>query len=196
MNQRTAQIDRTRQAILDAALEAYLNSSDPSSLTMQALADSAGVSHRTLYRHFPSRNELVNEIGKLVDQRAAEEGGWQDPATFDEWVDGIEASMAFGAAHREQLRQGMIFGLGEGAYRTDRDEMYWGYFRERFPNLDDDTARQAFVCLRALHSSSNVVWLGERLDMSAEDLIPAVRFGVEVLIERIAEMDERAGEAS
>jgi AcrR family transcriptional regulator len=60
---------RNRDAILAAALVALTESPDAS---LNAIAKRAGVANATLYRHFPTRQELVlatyqRELGKLVD---------------------------------------------------------------------------------------------------------------------------------
>ena len=60
---------RNRDAILAAALEALTESPDAS---LNAVAKRAGVANATLYRHFPTREELVlatyeHEVQKLVD---------------------------------------------------------------------------------------------------------------------------------
>jgi AcrR family transcriptional regulator len=60
---------RNRDAILAAALVALTESPDAS---LNAIAKRAGVANATLYRHFPTRAELVlatyeREVGNLVD---------------------------------------------------------------------------------------------------------------------------------
>src|ERR1700758_2575824 len=60
---------RNREAILAAALEALTESPDAS---LNAIAKRAGVANATLYRHFPTREELVlaayqREVRNLVD---------------------------------------------------------------------------------------------------------------------------------
>ena len=60
---------RNRDAILAAALEALTESPDAS---LNAIAKRAGVANATLYRHFPTREELVlatyqHEVQQLVD---------------------------------------------------------------------------------------------------------------------------------
>ena len=64
---------RNRDAILAAALEALTASPDAS---LNAIARRAGVANATLYRHFPTREELVlatyqHEVQKLVDAAAS-----------------------------------------------------------------------------------------------------------------------------
>ena len=60
---------RNRDAILAAALVALTESPDAS---LNAIAKRAGVANATLYRHFPTRADLVlatyeREVGRLVD---------------------------------------------------------------------------------------------------------------------------------
>jgi AcrR family transcriptional regulator len=60
---------RNRDAILAAALDALTESPDAS---LNAIAKRAGVANATLYRHFPTREELVlaayqHEVRELVD---------------------------------------------------------------------------------------------------------------------------------
>ncbi|HEY6782066.1 MAG TPA: TetR/AcrR family transcriptional regulator [Candidatus Dormibacteraeota bacterium] len=60
---------RNRDAILAAALVALTESPEAS---LNAIAKGAGVANATLYRHFPTREELVlatyqREVGRLVD---------------------------------------------------------------------------------------------------------------------------------
>jgi AcrR family transcriptional regulator len=64
---------RNRDAILAAALEALTTSPDAS---LNAIAKRASVANATLYRHFPTREELVlatyrHEVQKLVDSAEA-----------------------------------------------------------------------------------------------------------------------------
>ena len=60
---------RNRDAILAAAIVALTESPDAS---LNAIAKSAGVANATLYRHFPTREDLVlatyeHEVGRLVE---------------------------------------------------------------------------------------------------------------------------------
>ena len=57
MNRRAELVDQTRRRITDAAVRLH-TSIGPSATSMSAVADEAGVTRLTLYRHFPSRDEL------------------------------------------------------------------------------------------------------------------------------------------
>ena len=61
--------ERKRQAVLEAARAAFReNGVDGTS--MDALAERAGVSKRTVYHHFPSKEALVGELASEMAERA------------------------------------------------------------------------------------------------------------------------------
>src|SRR5215217_7614394 len=65
-----ADAQRNRDRILEAAAQAFTRDGD--SVTLDAIAKQAGVGIGTLYRHFPTREALVdaayrNELGRLCD---------------------------------------------------------------------------------------------------------------------------------
>ena len=80
---------RNRDAILAAALEALTESPDAS---LNAIAKRAGVANATLYRHFPTREELVLATYQHEVQRLVESAGrlLQEQAPIDAlhgWVE-------------------------------------------------------------------------------------------------------------
>jgi AcrR family transcriptional regulator len=80
---------RNRDAILAAALEALTASPDAS---LNAIAKRAGVANATLYRHFPTREELVLAVYQHEGQRLVDAAGslLQQQAPIDalrSWVE-------------------------------------------------------------------------------------------------------------
>jgi AcrR family transcriptional regulator len=67
MRKRGEAVDRTRQRITDAAVRLH-TSIGPSKASMSAVAEKAGVTRVTLYRHFPSMDELFSAC--MTDWRA------------------------------------------------------------------------------------------------------------------------------
>ena len=66
-----ADAQRNRARLLDAAVRAFSRDDEPE-VTMEAIARDAGVGIGTLYRHFPTREALVeaayrNELARLCD---------------------------------------------------------------------------------------------------------------------------------
>lgn len=61
---------RTHEAIVEAAAD-VMRRSGQADFSMPAVAEESGVSLRTVYRYFPTRQELITELAQLVDQAQA-----------------------------------------------------------------------------------------------------------------------------
>jgi AcrR family transcriptional regulator len=161
-------------------------------LTMQNVADTAGVSHRTLYRYFASRKELFNAVGAAYDKQLDSSIADTVLVSFRAWTAGVGGIMAFGATHSDMLRRTLALSVTSGEWRSDRDEAYWNLFRETFPNLEESVARQDFAVLRHVLWSTNAVLIGHRFDLTTDDVTAAVERAVGVLVADIEQRDEKA----
>lgn len=61
----------TRARILDAARDLILEQ-HPAALTIAEIAAAAGVSHRTVYRYFPTKEELITAVAEWPTERMPE----------------------------------------------------------------------------------------------------------------------------
>jgi AcrR family transcriptional regulator len=59
--------DRTRRAILEAMAD-VISEANGIGFSVQAVADRAGVTHRTIYNHFPTRDALCEGFSAYVDE--------------------------------------------------------------------------------------------------------------------------------
>lgn len=190
MSPRTHQLERTRAAILAAAAEFVLTEADPREFTMGAVADRAGVSHRTLYRHFQDRQDLIDATARQLDEQVG--SLLDEDGDFDAWTAAVDGTVAFGATHRDVLRRATMLSLATGVWRSDRDEHYWRLFRLRFPHLDETTARQDFAMLRHCLGAVNVVLVGERFGLAPEELMDGMQRAATALVEAVARCDAAA----
>jgi len=71
MKVRQRQTEQTRTAILEA-LAAEITESGMLDFSIQAVADRAGVTHRTVYNHFPTREELNDAFAEYVEEVLSE----------------------------------------------------------------------------------------------------------------------------
>lgn len=137
---------RNRERVLEAAVRAF--SLDGPDVTLDAIARSAGVGIGTLYRHFPTREALVeaayrNELAKLCDSvpdllarlpAHAAVRAWLDlfvdyMTTKHGMADALRAVVASGGnpfSHSRDLLTGAITtlleaGAAEGTVRSDVD---------------------------------------------------------------------------
>ena len=69
---------QTRRAILDA-LAAVITETGGLGFSVQQVAERAGVTHRTVYNHFPTRDALNDALAEHVEDVMGR-GGYRQPA--------------------------------------------------------------------------------------------------------------------
>jgi AcrR family transcriptional regulator len=79
-----------RELILRAAADLIVESG-LEALSLAAVAEQAGVSKRTLYNYFDSRETLLAELGRWSDELTLEQGGYLVPEGLDTLPDYIQA---------------------------------------------------------------------------------------------------------
>ena len=77
MRRRAEQVDQTRQRIVEAAVELH-GSVGPAATTIAAIADRAGVTRLTVYRHFPDQTALFGACSAhwASRQQLPDPGAW------------------------------------------------------------------------------------------------------------------------
>ncbi|MEW2381923.1 helix-turn-helix domain-containing protein [Micromonospora sp. NPDC047707] len=119
-----ADAQRNRERLLDAAVRAF--SQARADVTLDAIAKDAGVGIGTLYRHFPTREALVeaayrNELAKLCD--AAEDLLERLPpadatrAWMDRFIDYLSTKRGMADALR------LVIAAGTNPYAQSRDRL-------------------------------------------------------------------------
>ena len=94
---------RTRRAILEAMVDVIMET-DGIGFSVQAVADRAKVSHRTIYNHFPTREALCDAFSDHVDELLGasagltEEPTWSLPA-LPAIVEGLYRALALRDRH-------------------------------------------------------------------------------------------------
>ena len=96
--------ERTRRAILDA-LAAVISETGGLGFSVQQVAERAGVTHRTVYNHFPTRDALNDALAEHVEEVMGA-GGYREPAltSSSALVPMIADSYAAFQAHEAPLR--------------------------------------------------------------------------------------------
>ncbi len=94
----TGASQRTRRAILEAMVDVIMEA-DGVGFSVQAVADRAGVAHRTIYNHFPTREALCDAFSDYVDELlGATAGLTEEPAwslaSLPTIVDGLYRTLA------------------------------------------------------------------------------------------------------
>jgi AcrR family transcriptional regulator len=110
---RAKQAEDTRDLII-AAVGEELAAGGIDVLSVERVADRAGVSPRTVYRHFPTRESLLDSVGKWVVTRTRE---LPDPLTAEELPVAIVASFESFDRHETMMR-GFLATAGGRQFRA------------------------------------------------------------------------------
>ncbi|RIV38487.1 TetR/AcrR family transcriptional regulator [Micromonospora radicis] len=115
---------RNRERLLDAAVRAF--SQRGAEVTLEAIARDAGVGIGTLYRHFPTREALVeaayrNELAKLCDSAAALLDELPPAEATRAWMDHFVDYLATKREMADALR--LVIAAGSNPFAQSRDRL-------------------------------------------------------------------------
>jgi AcrR family transcriptional regulator len=119
-----ADAQRNRDRLLDVAVRAF--SRDGPDVTLDAIAREAGVGIGTLYRHFPTREALVeavyrNELGRLCDAVADLLRDMPPDEALRSWMDRFVDYMTTKRGMADALRA--VIASGGNPFAQSRDRM-------------------------------------------------------------------------
>jgi AcrR family transcriptional regulator len=192
----TRHTDATRKAIVEAAVDLFIERQSDG-FSVQEVADRAGLTHRTVYRYFPSRQELLNATAErlapaLIDERFGE------VSTVEEWIDALGPHFAHTEANFELVRRvvAALFTSEDlrlfGQDLHERDSHRWQVFRRQFPHLPEGDARRTFATLRHLMSSTSYVLYRLRFGLSPAEATEAIQNAASQIVEQAARRDRAA----
>ena len=192
----TRHTEATRKVILDAAVDLFLERQSDG-FSVQEVADRAGLTHRTVYRYFPTRQELLGATAErlgpaVVDQRFAE------VSTLEEWIDALGPHFAHTEANLELVRKviATMFTSEDGRLLgqdlRERDAHRWLVFRGQFPHLAERDARQTFATLRHLMSSTSYVLYRLRFGLPPSEATEAIQQAATQIVEQAARRNRAA----
>lgn len=182
---RTRQAELTRTLILQALAD-RLAEDDPLEFSVQEVADRAGVSHRTVYRHFATREALLDALANWLEERL------MDRAHRVEHVDDVPASVRhnfrsieeFSPAVDVLIRLG-VTGDTHSRHTRRRTQALLDAVAEVTGHLRPDVAEAMQWTIR--HLASHQTWVRLRRDGGIEGARSgeAVAWAVETLIDAL-----------
>jgi AcrR family transcriptional regulator len=146
----------TREAVVDAVIEAIRDSGID--FSVQDVADRAGVTHRTVYRYFSSRQALVDAADERFERWLAAQGMITQFGTLDGLLGQIETLFRLFDGERDLIRAVALHMLvtGERTALSRERTAYWRRMFERnrsSPSSGPWPDRSAGIC-SPLSSSS------------------------------------------
>jgi AcrR family transcriptional regulator len=185
-NLRERQAHQARVAMLEAAI-AQLETKPADDVSMAEIAESAGVSLRTLYRYFPDRASLLHAAGEHLYATLGVPFEISGPET-------ISASL-LDAAKRLSTRPGLTRTL----VRTPAGRATRSPVRERrvqairaalepvTDGLDPDTARCATAVIAHLCSAASWVFIADDQGLDDAEAQRAVAWAIDFLVSALQE---------
>jgi AcrR family transcriptional regulator len=172
----------TRTRILSAVAE-LLEQGDAEKLTMPGVAAASGVSLRTIYRYYPTREELLEAAGRWIGDELLRH---PYPATLDEVADRFEEGAPDFDEHPGLVRAMALSQLGRrirGYRRRERLEALARALREGLPGLPEDELRRAEAVIAYLHNILAYTTLREENGLSGEEIGRAIGWAIRALVE-------------
>ncbi len=185
---REQQKSETHDRILEAVVRVLLDEG-VYAFTVKNVATRAHVAHRTVYRHYPTREALIEGVAETLEQRpfpVALEEAFATPdaaeqtirtvyAGFEETSEWTRAIVVATTALGQELKS-----------RTRRTQSIASAIAIAFPALDASTHRRAGVTLRALGGSRHWHTLVHDMGMTPREAVDAAAWNARTLVEDLA----------
>ncbi|MEW6152970.1 MAG: TetR/AcrR family transcriptional regulator [Actinomycetota bacterium] len=176
----------TAERILDALVAVIVEGGLPA-FSVQEVADRAGVSHRTVYRHFPTRESLLEGLSKAVGARMKAEGVIDEPGGLDELPGAVARNWRLFARHARTMEASVRFGVGaaiETRDRRQRSDLFHELVAQGLPVPSEADAVMGAAVVRLMASSR--AWLHLRdAGLEDEQAARAATWATTVLIEAL-----------
>jgi AcrR family transcriptional regulator len=183
---RERQAQQTRDMILDSLTD-LLETSRTDEVTTRALAEAAGVSQRTVYRHFPDRDAL---LAGLTDRLTASDGGARPvpPESIDDVPAMAIELMAGLDEHHVLARAEALFNADPRRFSPATRENSEGFtemITGSFPELGAREQVQLAAVFRCLLSAQAWLRMREEFGVPGVESGPVVAWVLETLISQI-----------
>jgi len=186
----------TRELILRSVAD-QLESGDVSEITVPDVARSAGVSVRTVYRHFASREDLIAQAAEWI--AAHHFGTTRMPATVDELAAGYRENLVAFDQHPNLVRAMAVSCAGNSvrsARRTQRLEAMQRALKEVTHNLSEVEQRKAEAIFGYLVNMLAWVTMRDENGLTGEEIAAAMDWALGTLIDDLRRRNEAAGTAA
>lgn len=155
--------------------------------SMQEVAERAGVSLRTVYNHFETREDLLDELGREFGRRMSEMGGpdADDIKTLAEMLEAIKANHVIFeelGGVSEALAQMPLADVGRDSDRAARTSKLVDVIVSEMGEIPEAEARDIAVAIRHLFSHRSWFWLTREYGIDPDRLAELVNWIITTLV--------------
>lgn len=190
---RSRQQESTRRVIMEAVAH-LVAEGRIHTFSVQDVAERAGISYASVYRHFPTREALLEGMYEWASAMTAAEMP-SAPQTLDGIPTWLEASIPVFEQHAV-VSQAVLTLLSAANINPEsqrrRDETIDGVIADSVPHLPLEFARRAGAVVRYLAGSQGWATLRRRFGLSSEDTTAALTWALGVLIREINQCEAAA----
>jgi AcrR family transcriptional regulator len=187
---RAEQAQRTRDLILDAFTD-LLDDRRADDITTREIAQRAGVSQPTVYRHFPDRTALLEGLSGRIGRKVGVPS-IPTPESVDDIGPQIEAMFIGSDDFAVELRAEVLLNSDPRWYaaQTRRtSEVFLRLVEEAFPELDGRRQAQVAGLLRCLGSSHSWLRMREEYGVPGTESGPMTRWAMETILAAVRRGD-------
>lgn len=196
MGIRQRQQEMTRRAILDALAE-IISEKGVLDFSMQDVANRAGVTHRTVYNHFPTRAALNDEFAQHVEDvlgakyaLAGKSAPPDEELGFGEiprFLAGAYDAFAETDSHSRAYVRMMIASGAAAKLTRERTRRLEEFCERELASAPEGTPRLVAAALRMFTSTTGWHILTEQIGLSTREASRAATWAVETLIDQARE---------
>jgi AcrR family transcriptional regulator len=172
----------TRERILSAVAD-LLERGEAEELTVPGVADASGVSLRTIYRYYPTREQLLEAAGRWIGDELLRH---EYPRTLDEVAELFRIGCRDFDERPGLVRALALSQLGQSvrAYRRrERLEAIGRALRREVGELPEDELRGAEAVLAYLHNMLAYTSLRDESALSGEEIGEALAWAIRTLVD-------------
>lgn len=181
-----------REAILMAAADEIVERG-LGAFSLQAVAERAGVSTRTLYNYFPSREHLFRGLADLSEEATRAHGGWTTIRNLDDFPEAVETVWqsweAQGTVYQALTRISAAEGEGIAeefwAERRNRTERICELLTERRPDLSPVQLEVLAALVHTIMGAATWDRMKALTDSPADEAGVSVRWALKLLLEAL-----------
>jgi AcrR family transcriptional regulator len=177
---------RTRRAILEAMVDVIMETGGIG-FSVQAVADRAGVTHRTIYNHFPTREALCDAFSDYVGELLETSGGAPAPtislASLPVLVEDLYRTLALRDRHARAYVMLMIGNRRPMSAWRNRSQMAERLIAREQSERTSLTPRQVTAVIRMFASTMGWHLLTEQCGLSTKEAAAASAWATRTLLD-------------
>lgn len=184
---KSAHRQKQERIILEALAE-VVRREGVHTFSVQQVADEAGLSHRTLYRYYPTREDLLEGLITYYEEDIRFYDEEKGPKTLEDLVSHIATIFERFERYPNESSVGAIGALvmnRQFNVRARRDEQILQFAEEELGSQSTVSARETGAIVRYLASSLSWIVLRQQLGLSDEETVNAVQWALKTLIAEI-----------